>query len=88
MKRLLSLFMLLLAVGIISAQQLKVTGTVLDKKTNEPIIGASVLVKNTTNGVITDLDGHFELTNVPKGMRGVAIVMITAGLLSLAFMGF
>lgn len=67
MKRLLSLFMLLLAVGIISAQQLKVTGTVLDKKTNEPIIGASVLVKNTTNGVITDLDGHFELTNVPKG---------------------
>lgn len=59
--------MLLLAVGIISAQQLKVTGTVLDKKTNEPIIGASVLVKNTTNGVITDLDGHFELTNVPKG---------------------
>lgn len=67
MKRLLSLFMLLLAVGIISAQQLKVKGTVLDKKTNEPIIGASVLVKNTTNGVITDLDGHFELTNVPKG---------------------
>ncbi len=59
--------MLLLAVGIISAQQLKVKGTVLDKKTNEPIIGASVLVKNTTNGVITDLDGHFELTNVPKG---------------------
>lgn len=31
----------------------------------EPIIGASVLVKGTTNGVITDLDGHFTLTQVP-----------------------
>ena len=29
-----------------------------------------------------------ELTNIPKGMRGMAIVLVTAGLLSLAFMGF
>ena len=28
------------------------------------------------------------LANIPKGMRGMAIVLITAGLLSLAFMGF
>ena len=31
---------------------------------------------------------QLELVNVPKGMRGVAITMVTAGLLSLAFMGF
>lgn len=31
---------------------------------------------------------QMELVNIPKGVRGVAIVMITAGLLSLAFMGF
>lgn len=31
---------------------------------------------------------QLELTNVPKGMQGVAIVLVTAGLLSLAFMGF
>lgn len=31
---------------------------------------------------------HLEMVNVPKGMRGVAIVMVSAGLLSLAFMGF
>ena len=31
---------------------------------------------------------QLELVNIPKGVRGVAIVMITAGLLSLAFMGF
>ena len=31
----------------------------------EPIIGASVLVKGTANGVITDLDGHYSLADVP-----------------------
>ena len=31
---------------------------------------------------------QLELTNIPKGMRGMAIVLVTAGLLSLAFMGF
>jgi len=29
-----------------------------------------------------------ELVDVPKGMQGMAIVLVTAGLLSLAFMGF
>ena len=38
--------------------------------------------------VFAGIREQLELTNVPKGMRGVAIVMITAGLLSLAFMGF
>jgi electron transport complex protein RnfA len=31
---------------------------------------------------------HLELVDIPKGMRGMAIVMLSAGLLSLAFMGF
>ena len=31
---------------------------------------------------------QLELTDIPKGMRGMAIVLVTAGLLSLAFMGF
>jgi electron transport complex protein RnfA len=31
---------------------------------------------------------QLELSNIPKGMRGMAIVLISAGLLSLAFMGF
>ncbi len=43
------------------AQQITVNGQVLDSQ-NEPIIGASVLEKGTTNGSITDLDGQFKLT--------------------------
>ena len=33
----------------------------------EPLIGASVLVKGTTNGTITGIDGDFTLANVKKG---------------------
>ena len=38
--------------------------------------------------VFAGIREQLELSNVPKGMRGMAIVMISAGLLSLAFMGF
>ena len=41
------------------------TGTVMDAM--GPVIGASVVVKGTTNGVITDFDGNFSLSNVKKG---------------------
>lgn len=53
-------------------QESKCTGTVKDK-VGEPIIGASVLVKGTTNGTITDLDGNFDIQNVPQG----AIIQIS-----------
>lgn len=44
----------------ISAQNQTISGIVLDAA-NEPIIGASVLIKGTTNGSLTDLDGNFKL---------------------------
>lgn len=49
------------------AQQLSIKGTVTDKRLNDPIIGASVLVEGTSNGTITDMDGNFSLKNVSKG---------------------
>ena len=59
------LFMLLFCVGQAIAQGINVTGTVTDE-TGEPIIGASILVKGTTNRTVTDLDGNFALTEVKK----------------------
>jgi TonB-linked SusC/RagA family outer membrane protein len=44
----------------------KVTGKVFDNN-GEPIIGASVVVKGTSNGSITDIDGNYVITNVPRG---------------------
>src|SRR5574344_986657 len=43
----------------------KITGSVVDNS-GEPIIGASVVVKGTTNGTITDVDGHFVLMDAPN----------------------
>lgn len=50
------------------AQQITVKGVVKDA-TGEPIIGASVLVSGTTQGVITDLDGQFQLDNVSSDVQ-------------------
>lgn len=50
----------------IEQQSGRCVGVVKDK-TGEPVIGASVVVKGTTNGVITGLDGDFVLQGVKKG---------------------
>lgn len=50
------------------AIQAQITGTVLEDATGYPVIGASILQIGTTNGVITDFDGNFEL-NVPEGTQ-------------------
>lgn len=47
-----------------SAQNLLTTGTVLDDQ-GEPVIGASVVVKGTSQGVVTDLDGNYKI-DAPK----------------------
>lgn len=47
-------------------QQARITGRVVDAKTGDPIIGANVVVKNSTNGSITDIDGNYAI-NAPVG---------------------
>ena len=42
-----------------------ITGKIVDAK-GEPIIGANVIIKGTTNGMISDVDGKFTLQNVPN----------------------
>lgn len=49
-----------------------VKGTVVDKA-GEPVIGANVIVKGTTNGVITNLDGHFTVVNA-KGTLVISFI--------------
>lgn len=72
-------FLLLLFVCtafIASAQQKTITGLVQDQR-NEPIIGASVLVKGTVNGTITDLDGRFSLEADPDAILQISYIGYT-----------
>lgn len=55
------------------AQTIEITGTVSDGD-NMPVIGASVLEKGTTNGIITDLDGKFKLSVSPNGTLSISYV--------------
>jgi TonB-linked SusC/RagA family outer membrane protein len=63
-KRLLTHILLLFSIAAF-AQTMTVQGKVTDAKTNEALIGVSVVVKGTTNGTITDLDGHYSIEKVP-----------------------
>jgi TonB-linked SusC/RagA family outer membrane protein len=60
------LFLLLLLPFSILAQN-TLSGTVLDKTSGQPIPGVNVNVQGATNGVSTDFDGRFQLSNVKKG---------------------
>ena len=49
----------------VNQNDIRLTGTVIDEA-GIPVIGANILVKGTTNGTITDMDGKFTLINVPE----------------------
>ena len=55
------------------AQTIEITGTVLDNSST-PVIGASVLEKGTTNGIITDFDGKFKLSVSKNATLSVSYV--------------
>lgn len=58
------------------AQNTTVKGTVVSSENGEPVIGATILVKGTATGTVTDPDGRFELT-VPSSVRTVANLILT-----------
>ena len=71
MKRKLMLLMtcLFIGIGLVNAQISKVTGTVISEEDGLPVVGASILVKGTTVGTVTDMDGKFTLTNIPSSAK-------------------
>ncbi len=77
MRRLTFLFACLFIAGIslVSAQATAVSGKVVSADNGEPIIGASVLVKGTSQGTISDVDGNFTL-NVPSDANTLVISYI------------
>ena len=57
---------LILALSLTAQQQLTVTGNVTEATTGDSGIGVTVLVKGTSNGTVTDIDGNYTLNNVPS----------------------
>lgn len=57
--------------------QSKITGVVIDGEQNQPLPGASVVIKGTSSGTATDFDGKFEFTTTQK-----------SGVISISYLGF
>ena len=57
---------LFMGIGLATAQVTRVTGIVTSSEDGLPVTGASVLVKGTNVGTITDIDGNFTINNVPS----------------------
>ena len=67
---------LFIGIGLVNAQISKVTGTVISEEDGLPVVGASVLVKGTTTGTVTDMDGKFVLENIPSSAKTLMISFI------------
>lgn len=78
MKRKLMLLLtcLFVGIGLVTAQITKVTGTVISEEDGLPVVGASILVKGTAVGTVTDMDGKFQLPNIPSSAKTLVISFI------------
>ena len=54
-------------------QAIHLKGVVMDKALNEPLIGATVQIEGTSEGVVTDMDGRFEFPDL-NGEKCVLII--------------
>ena len=70
------LMCLLVVIGHLSAQVTKMSGIVLSREDESPVVGASVLIQGTTRGTITDVDGKFVLENIKPTDKKIVISFI------------
>ena len=75
-KTFLMLAVLFLWAGIATAQTVRVTGVVTSAEDGEPVTGASVIVKGTTQGTITNINGEFVIPNVSADAREVVVTYV------------
>ena len=54
----------------------KIAGKIVDKATNEPLVGANVVVVGTTLGASVDVDGSYVILNIPPGVYSLRVSMI------------
>ena len=73
----LSALLILFTVGIIFAGTTgKIAGKIVDKSTGEPLVGVNVVVKGTSLGAITDIEGFYSILLVPPGTQTVVASMV------------
>lgn len=67
------IYTLLLTINSLFAQTGSLKGTIKDAKNNEAAIGATIMIKGTTTGTTTDVNGNFELKKLAAGLYNINI---------------
>ena len=70
----------LLFLGFVSINafgQGSIAGVITDAKTKDPVIGANVIIKGTTIGAATDIEGKFQISNVKAGTYTLQVTSVT-----------
>ena len=67
-------WLLLLTVPLQAASEL--TGTVVDQRTHKPLVGANILLENSSRGVLTDQNGRFRITGLAEGNYPIVVSYI------------
>ncbi|MGB2870152.1 MAG: TonB-dependent receptor [Bacteroidota bacterium] len=73
---LLAVFQFLLISHLVAGTTGKVSGTLIDASTKEPVVGANVMLLNTVLGASSDVNGYFCILNVPPGTYDVRVSCI------------
>lgn len=75
---------LLLSPPLLWGQNHSIKGQIVDAKSNEPLIGVNITVEGTSNGTISDVDGHFTLTATPDAVLKISYIGYSEILLKVA----
>ncbi len=82
MKKLTTIFLSIFFLLAASASMLyagvagKISGRLIDKATQEPLITANVIIKGTSLGASSDIDGSYSILNIPPGVYTVSISVV------------
>lgn len=67
---------LFVCIGMATAQVSRISGVVYSAEDNEPIVGATVMVKGTQIGTVTDIDGKYSLSNIPSTAKFITVSFV------------
>ena len=70
------LFSLIFISGVFAQTTGKISGNITDQDTNEPLIAANVIVKDSNLGAATDVDGYYSIVNIKPGLYTLVVDMI------------
>ena len=54
----------------------KISGSIIDSDTNDPLIAANVIVRDTNLGAATDVEGYYSIVNIKPGLYTLVVDMI------------